>query len=346
MRPNTLAVAVLALLSGATSPVLAQLSPGATTTPAPTLSTQQKQTAVDSSTQATVNTTANVTLPAINMVIQQTLLGRSITGQRAAVDLVPAHRGQAAGDDAIGWQAWVQGNGGNSSSSLSVGGYNLGTYGTQAGLQAQLTPKLLLGISGSWQGSSGSMNGGFSSTNSTFGGTLYGGWQFDEAWNASATVGYSSGSSTMTNGLPSYNASYASSQWNFQGGLNGYYKVGRVVLSPAVSLLYTTINNYGYVDSAAVAVPGRSTQLTRGSAGGFISLPLDGWQPYVRATIEHDFAMPTGSEANGDTGGTVGVGATIPFNDTVWASIDGGYNSIGRIGLSLWSASARINVRF
>ena len=151
----------------------------------------------------------------------------------------------------------------------------------------------------------------------------------------------------MTNGSPNYNANYASSQWNFQGGLNGYYKAGPLVLSPAVSLLYTTINNYGWTSiRAAVAVPGRSTQLTRGSAGGFISLPLDGWQPYVRATIEHDSPMPTGSEASGDTGGTVGVGATIPFSDTVWASVDGGYNSIGRIGLSLWSASARINVRF
>lgn len=310
------------------------------------VSDQQKQTAVNSGTHATANTTAYVTLPAINSVIQQTLLGGSVTGQRAAVDIVPTHRGLSAGDGGIGWQAWVQGSGGNSTNSLATGGYNLGNYGTQAGLQAQITPKLLLGLSGSWQGSSGTLNGGFSSTNSTFGATLYGGWQFNEAWNASAMVGWSSGRSTMSSGSPNYNASYTSSQWNFQGGLNGYYKTGPVVLAPLVSILYSTISNYGYVDSAAVAVPGRMTSLTRGSAGGFISLPLDGWQPYVRATIEHDFAMPTGSESNGDTGGTVGVGATIPFNDTVWASIDGGYNSIGRTGLSIWSGSARVNVRF
>lgn len=345
MKPNTLAGALSVFLAVAAGPAFAQLTPGSTATPR--VSDQQKQTAVNSGTQVTANTTANVTLPAINLVIQQTLFGRALTGQRAAVDLVPAHRGQAAGDEATGWQAWLQGNGGNSTSSLWVGGYNIDTYGTQAGLQAQLTPKLLVGFSGSWQGSNGSMTGGFTSGNTTFGGTLYGAWQFDEAWNASAMVGYSSGWSTMiNNGSPNYNASYGSSQWNFQGGLNGYYKVGRVVLAPLVSLLYSTINNYGYIDSAAVAVPGRSTQLTRGSAGGFISVPLDGWQPYVRATIEHDFAMPTGSEVNGDTGGTVGVGATIPFGDTVWASLDGGYGSIGRTGLSLWSASARINVRF
>ena len=77
-----------------------------------------------------------------------------------------------------------------------------------------------------------------------------------------------------------------------------------------------------------------------------ISLPLTDWQPYIRVSLEHDFAMPTGSEANGDTGGTAGIGATIPLTDAIWASVDGGYNSIGRVGLSLWSASARINLRF
>ena len=34
--------------------------------------------------------------------------------------------------------------------------------------------------------------------------------------------------------------------------------------------------------------------------------------------------MPTGSAANGYTGGTVGAGATVPLNDAIWASIDAG----------------------
>ena len=341
MRASIVASAISVSILATAGPALAQLSPG-TSQQGP--STQQKQTAVDSTTQAGANTTSYVTLPAINSVIQQTLLGAKALGQRA--DLTNLHRGQSAGDDPISWQAWLSGSGGNSSSYLPNAGYSLGNYGTQVGLQAQLSPKSMLGLSGSWQGSNGTLTGGFNSNNSTFGATLYGGYQLSEEWNVSGSAGWSSGSSSMTGGSTPYSANFANSQWSFQGGLNGYFKAGSIVLAPMVSLLYSTINNYGYVDSAAIAVPGRMTQLTRGSAGGFISIPLDGWQPYFRATIDHDFAMTSGSEASGPTGGTVGAGATVPFNDTVWASVDGGYNSIGRAGLSSWSASARINVRF
>src|SRR6185503_1848437 len=103
---------------------------------------------------------------------------------------------------------------------------------------------------------------------------------------------------------------------------------------------------YGHTESAGSFIPGRATSMMRGSAGALVSLPLDGWQPYVRATIDHDFIVPVGAEANGDTGGTIGAGATIPITKSAWAALDGGYNSIGRPGLSLWSASARLNLRF
>jgi hypothetical protein len=343
MRLRKLASIAFAFSVAGIGPALAQVS---APTVAPRVSDSQKSTAVDSGNQSQANATATFTLPAIGSVIQQSLQGRGLAGQRAAVELGPMHRGMAAGDDAWGWQAWAQGGGGRSTNSLATGGYDLANYGSQVGIQAQITPKFLVGFSGSWQGSDGSLNGGFSSSNSTFGITSYAGWQFDEKWNASAIVGYSTGSTSLTNSGLAYGANYQSSQWNFQGGLNGYYKVGAVVLAPMVALLYSPINSFGYVDSAAVAVPGKTTALTRGSTGGFISLPLTGWQPYLRATIEHDFSMVTGSEANGDTGGTAGLGATIPFTDAIWASLDGGYNSIGRTGLSLWSASARINLRF
>jgi hypothetical protein len=340
--------AVSAIASGAVlaGPALAQLTPGTTPTVQASPSSAAQSTVVSSGIQSQSNATSYLVLPAIGSVIQQTLLGVALTGPRAGAELGPIHRGMAAGDDALSWQAWLQGGGGNTVNSLATGGYNIANYGTQVGIQAQITPKFLLGISGSWQGSSGSLNGGFSSTNSTFGVTAYAGWQFDEHWNASAMAGYSGGSNALTNSGFNYNANYQSSQWNFQGGLNGYYKVGAVVLAPMVALLYSPINSYGYTDSNLVVVPGQTTALTRGSAGGFISLPLDKWQPYVRATIEHDFAIPTGSAANGSTGGTVGVGATVPLTDKIWASVDGGYNSIGRWALSSWSGSARINLRF
>ena len=345
MKIRLFAVSAIASTAVLAGPALAQLTPGTTTASAGPSATSQS-TVVSSGIQSQSNTTAYVTLPGISSVIQQTLLGPSLIGPRSTTELGPIHSGVAAGDDAVSWQAWIQGGGGNTVNSLATGGYNIANYGTQVGLQAQITPKFLLGVSGSWQGSSGTLNGGFSSVNSTFGATAYAGWQFNEHWNASAMAGYSGGTNTLTNSGSNYNANYQSSQWNFQGGLNGYYKVGAVVLAPMVGLLYSPINSFGYTDSNLVVVPGQTTALTRGSAGGFISLPLDKWQPYVRATIEQDFAMPTGSAPNGSTGGTVGIGATIPLSDTLWASIDGGYNSIGRVALSSWSGSARISLRF
>ena len=346
MKISLFAVSAVASSVVLAAPAFAQLTPGRTTTvsTAPTASAQS--TVVSSGIQSQSNTTAYVTLPGISSIIQQTLLGPKLGGPRSGAELSPMHSGVAAGDDPWGWQAWIQGGGGNTVNSLATGGYNIANYGTQLGLQAQITPKFLFGVSGSWQGSNGTLNGGFSSTNSTFGVTAYAGWQFNEHWNASAMAGYSGGSNSLSNSNSSYSASYGSSQWNFQGGLNGYYKVGAVVLAPMVSLLYSPINSYGYTDSNLVVVPGQTTALTRGSAGGFISLPLENWQPYVRATIEQDFAMPTGSAPNGSTGGTVGVGATIPITDSLWASIDGGYNSIGRVALSSWSGSARLSLRF
>lgn len=346
MKIGLFAVSVIALSAVLPGLGLAQLTPGTTTTVQASPSSTAQSTVVSSGIQSQSNATSYVVLPAIGSVIQQTLLGPALIGPRSTTELSPMHRGMAAGDDAWGWQAWIQGGGGNAVNSLATGGYNIANYGTQLGLQAQITPKFLLGVSGSWQGSSGTLNGGFSSTNSTFGVTAYAGWQFNEHWNASAMAGYSGGSNALSNSGFNYNATYQSSQWNFQGGLNGYYKVGAVVLAPMVGLLYSPINSFGYTDSNLVVVPGQTTALTRGSAGGFVSLPLDKWQPYVRATIEQDFAMPTGSAANGSTGGTVGVGATVPLSDTLWATVDGGYNSIGRVALSSWSGSARINLRF
>lgn len=340
-------LSVSAVMSGLVmaGPVLAQAGGPVVAAPASPSATAQS-TAVSSGIQSQSNNTAYVVLPGISAVIQQTLLGPKLVAPRSTTELGPTHSGMAAGDDPMGWQVWAQTGGGQATNSLATGGYSIGTYGAQLGVQKQITPNFLLGVSGSWQGSNGTLNGGFASTNSTFGVTVYAGYQLDEHWNVSAMAGYSSGTNSMTNSGFTYNASYASSQWNFQGGLNGYYKVGAVVLAPMVSILYSPINSYGYTDSNLVVVPGQTTSLTRGSAGGFISLPLDKWQPYIRATIEQDFNAPTGSGANGYTGGTIGAGATVPLNDAIWASIDAGYNSIGRYALSSWSGSVRLALRF
>jgi hypothetical protein len=315
----------------------------------PAVSDAQKTTAVNSNNQSQANATVTFTLSAIGSVIQQGLLGsRAAPGQRAALMPLSGDVCEPVACDSPSWSVWVQGGGGQSVNSLTVGGYNLGNYGTQAGVQVQLTPKLLLGVSGSWQGTNGSLNGGFSSTSSIWAITPYAGWQFDEHWNLSAIAGYSSGWTWLSNPTaPPYNTAYQSSQWTLQGGLNGSYVFDKIFLAPSVTMTWVPMTTFGYTDSAGSFVPSRSTSLTRGSIGGAVGMTLDNrMQPYIRASLEHDFALPAGSEANGDTGGTVGAGAIIPIGETVSATIDGGYNSIGRPGLSLWSASLRLALRF
>jgi hypothetical protein len=204
----------------------------------------------------------------------------------------------------------------------------------------------VLGLSGSWQNTNGSLNGGFTSENTTLGVTPYVGWQFDEHWNLSGTAGYSQGHTKLGNAALGYGANYQNNQWDYQGGLNSSYFVGPLRLAPVVSLLYSQQNTHSAIDSTGATVPGSNTALMRGSAGGSVSYPLTGWEPYIRAGAEHDFIVPNGSGPNGSDGGTVGGGVTVTFSPAIWASIDAGYNSIGRTGLSLWSASARINLRF
>lgn len=351
MKSTYLSIAALLLGLAAAGPVFAQGALGPATTSQAPVTDAQKATAVNSNNQSQANATVNFTLSAIGSVIQQGLLGRRVPGgQRAALATLGSEACEpvTCGDDPIKWSGWLQGGGGQSINSLTLGGYNLANYGTQAGVQAQITPKLLVGVSGSWQGTSGSLNGGFSSTSSIWAISPYAGWQFDEHWNVSGVAGYSTGSSWLSNPtLPPYSTSYQSSQWTLQGGLNGSYTVGNVFLAPNLSVTWVPMTTFGHTDSAGSFVPSRSTSLTRGSVGGAVGLSLEGGvQPYIRASLEHDFAMPAGSEANGDTGGTVGVGANIPIGKSITASLDGGYNSIGRIGLSLWSASLRLNVQF
>jgi hypothetical protein len=350
MRIVTRLFLVVALAVSGTSAALAQGALGPPTSSVQTGPTdEQKATTVNSNTQSQVNATVYFALPAIGAVIQQSLLPRAaLPGPRTS--MVEQHPGDAcepiACDDPWGWLVWVQGGGGQSINSLAVGGYNLANYGTQAGIQAQITPKFLLGVSTSWQGTSGTLNGGFSSTSSTWGISPYAGWQFDEHWNLAAIVGFSTGWTWLNNSGTAYGAAYQNSQWTFQGGLNGYYTVGPVIVAPTVSVTYVPTTTFGYTDSVGSFIPSRATSLTRGSAGLLVSLPLSGWQPYMRASIDHDFDLPAGSAATGDTGGTVGAGATIPITQAAWASFDGGYNSIGRPGLALWAASARVSLRF
>ena len=340
--------AALILCVGGPSVGWAQAGSPSRSTSTVTLSDADKATTVNSNTQSQINATVNFTLAGINSVIQQSLAPRMAPrGTSSAMGFAPMSTDacDTACDTSHRWLAWVQGGGGQSMNSLQTGGYNLGNYGAQVGLQTQLTDKLVLGISTSWQGTSGSLNGGISSTSSVWGIAPYAAWQFDDHWNIAAVAGYNSGWTWLNSGLP-YAAAYQNSQWTFQGSLNGTYSAGDFVLAPLVSITYVPMTTFGYTDSAGSLIPTRATAMTRGSIGGVVSLPLNGWQPYVRATLDHDFAMPAGSEGNGDTGGTIGGGATIPVTDDIWVSVDGGYNSIGRPGLTLWSASARLNARF
>jgi len=73
--------------------------------------------------------------------------------------------------------------------------------------------------------------------------------------------------------------------------------------------------------------------LTRGTAGGSVSLPMTAGA--VSARRRRVPISPARAARNGTAGGIVGGGLTVTFSQAVWASLDAGYNSIGRTGLSL-----------
>jgi len=341
----TLLAAALGLCLAAPSIVWAQAGGPGGSGGGSGLTDADKATTVNSNTQSQINATVTFTLAGINSAIQQGLAPHTAAPRTSMMFGTVPDACETACDSPRRWLAWVQGGGGQSINSLQTGGYSLANYGSQVGLQTQLSDKFMLGISASWQGTNGSLNGGISSTSSVWGIAPYAAWQFDDHWNVAAVIGYSTGWTWLNSGLP-YAAAFQNSQWTFQGSVNGTYSAGDFVLAPLVSITYVPTTVFGYTDSVGSFIPGRSTALTRGSIGGTVSLPLNGWQPYVRATLDHDFAMPAGAEGNGDTGGTVGGGATVPITEAIWFSVDGGYNSIGRTGLTLWSATARLNVRF
>jgi hypothetical protein len=334
-----LSATVLSLL-GAGSALADAGGPGPTNT--------QKTTAVSSSTQGQLITNSYTVLPVVASVIQQTLQARHLPQKSGAANDGPmALRGMAASaDTGIPFQTWVNAGGGNSHNSLPGAGYDIDNYGGQAGLQAEIIPDLVVGISGSWQNNNGTLSGGFTSQNTTKGLSPYAGWQFDEHWNVYGSASFNQGQTKLGKASSAYSGKYQSSEWDFQGGVAGSYDVAMVRVAPVVSLLYMRTTAHSFVDSTGALVRGSTTALTRGSAGGSVSLPLGQFEPYIRAGFEHDFSVPTGAGPNGDNGGTTGAGFTLTLSDAVWASVDAGYNSIGRTDLSLWSASARLNIRF
>ena len=227
MKAPKLPLAALALgplMLGITPALAGPLGPDETVAPTG-ITASQKTTTVNSNTQNQLNATTYFVLPAIGQLIQQSLTGppgpKQGANAVAPAGVVPL--GIAAGDAPWPLQVWLQGSAGSSANGLTVGGYNLANYGTQIGIQAQITPTVLVGLSGSWQGAGGTLNGGFTSTNSSFGVAPYVGWQFSEHWNISAIAGYTGGQTWTANSGSSYNASYESSQWNVQGALSGSY---------------------------------------------------------------------------------------------------------------------------
>ena len=313
----------------------------------PSVTPAQVTTAVNSGVQNQGNVTSYTTLPTIASVIRQTFTGTGAAGRADDGGLGIDHRGIAASaDGALPMQAWAQGNGGHSQNSLATGGYSLDNYGSQVGFQVEVAPPVVLGISASWQAMKGKLNGGFTSNNSTLGLSPYIGWQFDEHWSISAIAGYNSGSTRLNNAAANDSARYSGYQWNILGEIDGSYTVGNFRLSPLFSLAHIETTSDSFTDTLGNRTPRSTTALTRGSLGGSASLPMTGWEPYLRITGEHDFEVPTGSGPNGSSGATIGGGTTITLTPAMWVTLDGGYYSLGRTGLSLWSASARIDLRF
>ncbi|AKC86180.1 autotransporter domain-containing esterase [Pseudoxanthomonas suwonensis] len=142
----------------------------------------------------------------------------------------------------------------------------------------------------------GGNRGDFRQADATFGGFL--GWYGGRSW-VNAQLSYTTLDYDVTRGVrmgPSMRRHAGSADGsNTAFGVNGGYDFGEGALrhGPVAGLLWQTIDVDGYSEdnpsSSALAYPDQSLDSLVGSLGWQARYDAGGWQPYLRATWDHEF---------------------------------------------------------
>jgi hypothetical protein len=270
---------------------------------------------------------------------------------------------EADGDacDVIGtrWNVWLEGRVVGAVDSLAA--TNAVGFVGSTGADYKVLPWLALGLSV-----------GAESFETKFGtqgvraGTLgftampYVGFRLADNLFASAFVGVST-IAYNSNPLANVSAYFNATRLMLGGALTGVWREGPWRLQPTVYGTYGTETQNNYTDSAGNSVPSQTLTYGRIGAGpevGYTFRPNDaGWsvEPFVLARANLDFASSNASVLNGQSvvlrpgtlgSGSTGLGTNVNLDNGVYFRAQGSYDSIGVLGLDVWSGVLRAGLTF
>ncbi|MBP6819573.1 MAG: autotransporter outer membrane beta-barrel domain-containing protein [Ferrovibrio sp.] len=336
---------------------------------APQVASAQGYNAPGSSSQAqqqstVIISTSNASILASNIGSSLSAsIGGSFSGLRV-VDAAPKSNtgvamnsresGRAAGAADKRFGAWLQGDYTSLEYNRTVLAFDGSAYSMLAGLDYKASDRLLLGVSLGYESADITTTYNAGTLEGTgFGVTPFMGFALNNTWSLSAYANYTMLEYDMTRTSNTVRGSYDATRWFVGGGLDGNYAVGRFRLMPTVGVLYLEEKSDAYRESTGANVAGSTTKLGRLSFGGSVGYAFENLMPYVKLVGEYDFEHPDEvSIGNGQFtqvetfGGQAAIGVRFLGASGMSGHIEGGYKSLGREDLNVWSVGGRVRMAF
>lgn len=183
----------------------------------------------------------------------------------------------------------------------------------------------------------------------------YVGFALNKTWSIDATAGYTWLSYDTTRNLNATRGTFDAERWFAAANLNANYAFGRVRVLPKIGVLYLEEEADAYRETGtnATSVASTTTKLGRLYAGGRVGYAFDSVMPYAKVIGEYDFeknaavSIGNGRFSNDDeVGAQLGLGLDFYGSNTVSGNVEAAYLSAGRSDLEVWSATARLRVKF
>jgi len=263
--------------------------------------------------------------------------------------------------DAFGkkWNVWLEGRVIGAVDSLAATNA-LGFVGS-AGIDYKFLPWLAVGMSLGAEkfetrfGTLGVRSGTFGLTAMPYVGLRLNDNVFASIFAGASTIDYNN------NPQPGVSATFTSLRFLLGGSLSGVWRDGPWRFQPTLSATYGAESQPGYTDSAGTLVAGQTLTYGRIGIGPEVGYTFttgsSGWsiEPVVIAKANIDFASSNSSVLNGQSvvlrpgtlgSGSTGVGLNAHHDNGVYLRLQGSYDSIGVLGLDVWSGLLRAGMTF
>lgn len=186
-----------------------------------------------------------------------------------------------------------------------------------------------------------------------FGISPYIGVALNKTWSWDAVAGYTWLNYDTTRNSNAVRGSFDATRWFVASNLTGNYAMGRWRLMPKVGVLYLEEKADAYADSTGGTIGSVTTKLGRVSAGARFGYAFNSVMPYVKIMGEYDFEkngpvrLANGTFSNDDDmGAQLGLGFDFYGSNTFSGNVEAAYLSAGRADLDVWTATARLRVKF